>query len=775
MFEWFNEEHNGHWLLIIDNADDAATFFITKSESIPKGSEQQKPLALYLPHSPKGSILITTRDKRVGERLANREKPLDILPLAPSEAKALLRSKIPEEDWADTEADELLEELAFLPLAITQAAAFISENNDTIPEYLKALRGEDADLKELLSVDQEDPRRDLYTENSVMRTWKLSFDQISKEKPRAAEILSLMAVLDRHGVPRMLIRNDNETDLGFKTALGTLHAFSLITVEKDKNAALAMHRLVQLSTQRWLDLRGDLGKWQAKALDVFSRIFPDDADYKNWAFIEALTPHAQILLSHEFSSEDSQLKYAALLGSLAAYDFERGKHSIAYEKYVKSQALYESILPNDHPFVLKNANDLGATLMELGEMEESRVMLQRARLGREKVLGIDELDTLESVDNLACLSLKLHDINSAEELAQRALAGRRKLLGSEHKDTWKSLNLLGMVRYYQGDIDTSIELFQEITRNEEKVLGPEHPDSLIGITNIALALVKQGKLDTAEKMFQRVLATRRKVLGDDHPHTLSSIGNMALVLSEKGDLDRGETMYQELLKRQERLLGADHIVTLLAVANLGAIKLLQERDIDVAEKLHRRAFSGREKVLGPNHPETIVSLHQIALSLNYLGQNEEAERLGRRVVAGRTKLFGKDHLDTLTSLVNLAMSIQHQGPDRYEEAEMIYRSAIESSEKQPDREFEAIKLRCQHGLQNILKYQRKQEEINENNVHSSALPFQLDGNIKDPATSSDREAAAAAYQIANIDLENTVDAPPPYSKEEKPSITLPET
>ena len=103
------------------------------------------------------------------------------------------------------------------------------------------------------------------TENSVMRTWKLSFDQISKGKPRAAQILSLMAVLDYHGAPRTLLRKDEDTEVGFRTALGALQAFSLITAEKGKDAACKMHPLVALSTQKWLEVQGMLRHFQIEA------------------------------------------------------------------------------------------------------------------------------------------------------------------------------------------------------------------------------------------------------------------------------------------------------------------------------------------------------------------------------------------------------------------------------------------------------------------------------------------------------------------------------
>ena len=192
--------------MIIDNADDASTFYADKSGNPAQGQETSKPLARYLPQIPNGSILITTRDKRVGECLAGRVKPIEILPMTALNAKELLPSRMSENDWDDADATKLIGDLANLALAITQAAAFISENDLTTYEYLELLVTGDADLKDLLSVDLEDPRRDPDTENSVMRTWKLSFDQISKGKPRAAQILSLMAVLDYHSAPRNILR-----------------------------------------------------------------------------------------------------------------------------------------------------------------------------------------------------------------------------------------------------------------------------------------------------------------------------------------------------------------------------------------------------------------------------------------------------------------------------------------------------------------------------------------------------------------------------------------
>jgi hypothetical protein len=147
-------------------------------------------------------VLITTRDSQLGKKLSNvKKKPIDVLPFGLKEADILLRSKLPEDDEISQEdANEITKALNYLPLAITQAAAYLDQNNVTIAKYLQLFRAGKADTSDLLKKGIHDPGRDYKIQNSVMQTWKISFNQISKQDPRAAEVLSLMAVLDRQAI-----------------------------------------------------------------------------------------------------------------------------------------------------------------------------------------------------------------------------------------------------------------------------------------------------------------------------------------------------------------------------------------------------------------------------------------------------------------------------------------------------------------------------------------------------------------------------------------------
>ncbi|KAJ5359549.1 uncharacterized protein N7496_011962 [Penicillium cataractarum] len=595
--EWLSDERNGEWLMIVDNADDATVFFGNKLSNNAQDRKNSKPLVRYLPQSSTGYIIFTTRDKRAGERLSGREKPIEILPMNAADSLDLLRGRIPEDEWSDDDAIKLVEELAYLPLAITQAAAFISENCLTVSEYLELLATGEEDLKDLLSEDLEDLRRDLDTENSVIRTWKLSFDQISREKARAAQILSLMAVLDHHRAPRMLLRKEGETEVGFRTALGALQAFSLISAEKDKDAAVRMHRLVALSTKKWLELTGMLRHWQAEALRVLSVKFPgrDSYLYENWPVLEALTPHAQLVFSYTFSTAADLLECAKLLDFAALYDLTNGKYGEAYEKCLKSLDIRENLLPADHPLTLDSAQTLGETLLHLGELASARSMLQKAVAGREKSLGDLHPDTLESVSDLTITLLELNELAAAEENALRALKGREEVLGEDHPDTFVSLNILSMLRQCQGDLDSAKETCEKVLHWRTTSLGPENPHTIMTLNNLAVLQYRQGEHDLAKQTLKTVLAGEERFLGAEEGYDIQvSLSNLARIYSDQGELDEAEAAYRRALKMQEKLLGPTHPATLQTVKNLADV-LVQKGELDEIERMKRWAHGEESK------------------------------------------------------------------------------------------------------------------------------------------------------------------------------------
>ncbi|KAI9730664.1 MAG: hypothetical protein M1834_005632 [Cirrosporium novae-zelandiae] len=122
---------------------------------------------------------------------------------------SLMKTRLSDDKYIETDALKLLKELRYLPLAITHASSYIDVNKHTmtISKYISYLKNE-ANQKHLLTKEQRDLRRDNATPNAIITTLSISFKQIRDQNPRAAEVLSLMSIFDRQGIPEFLVRDD---------------------------------------------------------------------------------------------------------------------------------------------------------------------------------------------------------------------------------------------------------------------------------------------------------------------------------------------------------------------------------------------------------------------------------------------------------------------------------------------------------------------------------------------------------------------------------------
>ncbi len=293
--------------------------------------------------------------------------------MAPLDAEQLLRFRIPRWESVNIEGiQDLVELLGFIPLAITQAAAFIQENSITVKAYFDRLKESDLDLQDYLEEDLPDPRRYPESENSVIRTWKLSFDQIAQQGPRAADLLSIMVLLDRQAIPKSLLKQGDERNIEFDKAIGTLQAYSLIKTEKG-GTSFEVHRLIQLSTQRWLTLQNRQTEWQEKALELMVGKFPS-GHYGTWDECESLFLHAKCVTKFHYIHTALLLQRATLLENIARYDESQGRFEAAYLQYKDILQTRESKLGKTHPDTLATMDNLAGVLQRQGEYAEAETI-----------------------------------------------------------------------------------------------------------------------------------------------------------------------------------------------------------------------------------------------------------------------------------------------------------------------------------------------------------------------------------------------------------------
>ena len=221
--EWLSTERAGKWLLVVDNADDLGVLF---------GSGEAKGIVDYLPQSEEGVTVYTTRTFEVAVSLSGS----DVLELGamshPDAAGFLEKSLIRKELQEDSARGQLLEELAYLPLAIAQAAAYLNINRKPIRTYLKLLRSTEQGMVRLMSEEFRDNTRYRGSANAVATTWLVSFRQIRERSAAAAELLEFMSCIEWKAIPRSLLpRAELEEDM--EVAIGMLSRYSFLTRRED--------------------------------------------------------------------------------------------------------------------------------------------------------------------------------------------------------------------------------------------------------------------------------------------------------------------------------------------------------------------------------------------------------------------------------------------------------------------------------------------------------------------------------------------------------------
>ncbi|CRL27391.1 NB-ARC [Penicillium camemberti] len=605
---YLSDETIGPWLLVLDNADEIELW------TSPLTSEAgAKCLIDYMPRSRHGTIIWTTRDRKVATRVA-RENVVTLHQTNESETSEMMVKYLIDPIQSDGSLlPGLLRKLTYLPLAIVQAAAYINATAVSLTEYGELLSKQDDEVIELLGEDFGDDGRYAGVENAVAKTWLISFEQIRRRSSLAFEYLGFMACVDPKDIPRSLLPSSERSSLKQQTdAIGILNAFSFIT-KHEGELAFDIHRLVHLVTRGWLKRNGELQGCHEQAVVQLS-VLLSDIDQTNRMDWRPYIAHAQYAVGEDENCSKEEVHLAERCGKCLEYD---GRYREAETMFQIVLEYREKVLGPEHQDTLTSVSNLGSVLSHLAKYEEAEAMHRRALQEQEKVLGPENPDTLISVSNLGLVLFRQGKYEEAEAMNRRALEGCKKVLGPGYPDT-----LIGLVFSYLGKNEHTESMNRRALQEREKVLGPEHLHTLTSVSNLGLALDSEGKYEDAEAMHRRALEGYEKVLGPEHPHTLTSVSNLGLVLSRQGKYEEAEAVHRRALEGYEKVLGPEHLDTLISATYLDLVLFLQGK-YEEAETMHRRALEGYEKVLVPEHPDTLTSVSNLGLALDSEGKYED--------------------------------------------------------------------------------------------------------------------------------------------------------
>jgi tetratricopeptide (TPR) repeat protein len=450
-------------------------------------------LSDYLPHSSSGTILFTTRSRKVAGDLTP-SSVLELNDMSKAEARQLLARRLTKQELLDDETavEKLLEILTYLPLAIVQAAAFINNNNVSVSRYILLFKHTGTE-SELFSERFEDRSRYREMDSTVAKTWHISFNQIQRQDQLAAEYLSFIACIDRIEIPQSLLPPGGSLVQQVK-ALGTLTAYAFITERQQtpqelyQERFIYMHRLVHMASAWWLDGHNKRAIWAGRAVARLEELVPHGGHERKATWTKYLSHAAYVAALSDTVGETVR---ASLLDRVVRCQASLGQYSVAEKTHQQALLLREKRLGKEHPMTLRSMNEVGLALNNQGRYKEAEAMNRQTLALKETVLGREHPDTLMSVNNLAIVLESQGKYEAAEAMNRQTLALRETVLGREHPDTLMSVYSLAYLLASHHRYSESLVLYERACASYRTVLGNDHPTTRACHQHYSEALVLQ--------------------------------------------------------------------------------------------------------------------------------------------------------------------------------------------------------------------------------------------------------------------------------------------
>lgn len=663
--------HSG-WLLVLDNV------------------ERPKDVDALLGTLVGGHVLITTRQS-TGWQARCGLLPLDVL--AEDTAVELL-GRLVADGGEEPELRELATELGGLPLALEQAAAYLNQSRTDPRSYVALLRDVPREAHALAAHSDENER-------TIARVWQHTLRSVEEEQPCATHVLRVLAWLAPDGVPRSLVaplREDMSrpsgrpshrltgwtlpyarrrlaqrigwlhargrtahrelTPLEINRALGVLHAYSLIRLDRD---SVSLHRLVQ-SVARTPDPTSPFFRPPAvraarqEATELLLRAAVDvPADMHGWVREQQLLPHMEAFL-RALAPADDRPDTALILGYLVSYShrWRTEEHARAVDYAERAVTAYRRHLVGGrfHPACRVAHSRLAEALLMAGEVERAVGLLGPER--RHGALLPVRRDTL------ARCYLELGEPERAVPLLEAAVTDAARGGSRTHRELLRARGRLAEAYQAAGRLAQAVAVFERNLFDSLETLGEEDSDTVTARHQLAVAYLEAEDADRALALHERNLADALRVFGRGHSAVLISRTGLARACEQAGDAERAVALVDETLADARGLLDGEGYLLRVWQSERARL-LLSVGQPERAVELHEQNLADWIRALGSHHPHVLYVRGGFAEALVKAGRPESAIPLLEENLRTAEEHLGPVHVATLDTKAFMALAFQESG------------------------------------------------------------------------------------------------------------------
>uniref|UniRef100_A0A8H7NHZ5 Nucleoside phosphorylase domain-containing protein n=1 Tax=Bionectria ochroleuca TaxID=29856 RepID=A0A8H7NHZ5_BIOOC len=706
----------GKWLLILDNADD---------QELILGSIDKPGLEGNLPQSQNGMTLLTTRSRQVAGEFAQNDV-IDVEQIDRKEAMSLLGNSLAQKQLLHDEAVviDLLTYLTFLPLAITQAAAFLNQTRAPLRTYLSLLQNAENDTR-ILEREFRDNTRYRGSQNAVGTTWIVSFCQIQKSDQLAVKLLSFMSCIEPKAIPQSILPDDAEP-YDLELAIGTLCGYSFLARREESNM-FDMHSLVHTAMRGWLKKQDRESQVSNDAICHLAAIFPthDDAHY---GLRREYLPHAMRLLSRNSRNKvDETYDLFEKVGDSLMTDrrFREAVKCFEAVCWWKQGHLFEKDhfrLTSEHALARAYLDD--RRIKDAIEIFEHVVAIKDAIEIFEHVVAVrketlDEKDHFRLTSEHALASAYLDDrrIKDAIEIFEHVVTVQKETL--DEKDHFRLTSEHELARAYLDDrrIEEAIEIFEHVVAVRKETLDEKDHERLASEHVLASAYLNDRRIKDVIEIFEHIVTVQKETLDEkDHFRLTSEHALARAYLDDRRIKDAIEIFEHVVAVRKETLDEKDHF-RLTSEHELARV-YLDDRRIEEAIEIFEHVVAVRKETLDEKDHERLTSEHELARAYLDDRRIKDAIEIFEHVVVVRKEtLDEKDH-ERLTS--EHALASAYLNDRRIKDAIEIFEHVV-TVQKETLDEKDHFRLTSEHELARAYLDDRRIEEAIEIFEHVVAV------------------------------------------------------
>lgn len=665
------------WVLILDNADDLRLFGVNQAPG------ETKSLFQYIPRASTGTVLWTSRDAHITGTLVGSTRSIEVARMKYDEAENLLKiAGSLEVGMEKTEVIALLEELQWLPIAITQAGAYMRRTSTSAKAY-SSLLAQSKRRWGVLKTNEFDRHRRPNVPNNVLETWSISIDRLGQESEIAYNVLHVLAYIANQNIPHEIITtilkiSDSnliepemlETEA--TKAITRLKEFSFLGINQmdDGSTSYEMHKLVQEATRYGQNVKEscvfdkDPSKKEGErffsgiALLVIDDIFPDSKP-ETWTQCEKYLAHA-VQIGEWADLNEQQTGTSGLFRKVSYFLHDRGRWK--EKELVDKRALEynRKTWGEKHSDTINSIENLAMSYGAQGRSDEAEALqIQVLELHRE-VFGNTHTRTINSMSNLATTYWQQNRYEQAEALQVQVLELHREILGNRHPSTVGSMSCLALTYDAQDRDQESETLRVHVHELQQEILGDRHPDTIWSKSCLATIYSRQGRYQEAEALGIHALELQQEILGNRHPDTIRTMSNLAATYSLQHLYEEAEALQVQVLDLRRDILGDTHPDTirimLVLTSTYSSLRRYQE-----AEALLMQGLDLGRRTLGENHPDMILGMENLALMYKRQNRYDESEAILAQALFLQQESLGKEHPDALRIMHNLANTWNSQG------------------------------------------------------------------------------------------------------------------